>query len=51
VPLRPAIEDDAVITGLAQEAYEKGWQTLVQVDGDAAADQLIQTFRAGGRQR
>jgi predicted amidohydrolase YtcJ len=43
----PAIEDDAVVAGVVQEAYEKGWQTLVHANGDAAVDQLIRTFRAG----
>ena len=42
----PAIEDDTVVQGLLEEAYEKGWQTLVHTNGDAAVDQLIRTDRA-----
>ncbi len=40
----PAIPDDAVVEELLQEAYAKGWQTLVHANGDAAIDQLIRTL-------
>ncbi len=41
----PAIEDDGVVEGLLEEAYQKGWQTLIHANGDAAIDQLIRTER------
>jgi predicted amidohydrolase YtcJ len=41
----PAIPADSVVEGLLREAYEKGWQTLVHANGDAAVDQLLRTIR------
>jgi len=40
----PAIPDDTVVEELLREAYDKGWQTLVHANGDAAIDQLIRTL-------
>lgn len=41
----PAIPDTAVVSELFAEAYEKGWQTLCHVNGDAAADQMFEAMR------
>lgn len=43
----PAIEDDAAVAALFEEAYAKGWQVLTHANGDAAIDQLIRASRAG----
>lgn len=40
----PAIEDDAVVMGVFDQAYEQGWQVLIHANGDAAIDQLIRAM-------
>ncbi len=41
----PAIEDDAVVEGVFEQAYANGWQVLVHANGDAAIDQMIRAVR------
>jgi predicted amidohydrolase YtcJ len=41
----PAIPDTAEVSELFAEAYDKGWQTLCHVNGDAAADQMFEAMR------
>lgn len=41
----PAIPDTADVSALFAEAYDKGWQTLCHVNGDAAADQMFEAMR------
>ena len=37
----PIYRDDAVVDGMVERAYERGWQVLAHCNGDAAADQFI----------
>jgi len=41
----PAIPDTAMIEGLIDEAYQKGWPTHVHTNGDAAVDQFIAALK------
>ncbi|MFJ5120738.1 amidohydrolase [Kitasatospora sp. NPDC088548] len=42
----PTIKDDAVVLTQVRTAYERGWQVLAHVNGDASIDQFIGAVRA-----
>jgi predicted amidohydrolase YtcJ len=46
----PTIKDDKVVLDQVRTAYERGWQVLAHVNGDAAIDQFIEAVAAAAEQ-